>query len=44
MALLKQAVGKFGKTVPMITHNESLTKDCDRVLHMVDGRLKEDEE
>ncbi len=44
MALLKQAVGKFGQTVIMITHNESLTKDCDRVLHMVDGRLKEDEE
>lgn len=26
----------------MITHNEALTKECDRILRMKDGRLEED--
>lgn len=41
MELLKRAVRDFGQTVIMITHNEALTKECDRILHMKDGRLEE---
>ncbi len=42
MELLKCAVRDFGQTVIMITHNEALTKECDRILRMKDGRLKEE--
>lgn len=42
MELLRCAVRDFGQTVIMITHNEALTKECDRILRMKDGRLKED--
>lgn len=41
MDLLKRAVRDFGQTVIMITHNEALTGECDRILHMKDGRLEE---
>ena len=41
MQLLTSAVRDFGQTVIMITHNEALTKDCDRILNMKDGRLAE---
>lgn len=41
MGLLKRAVKEFGQTVVMITHNEALTQDCDRILTMKDGRLME---
>ena len=41
MELLTSAVRDFGQTVIMITHNEALTKDCDRILNMKDGRLAE---
>ncbi|MCM1145305.1 MAG: ABC transporter ATP-binding protein [Blautia sp.] len=41
MGLLTSAVKDFGQTVIMITHNEALTKDCDRVFNMKDGRLTE---
>lgn len=41
MGLLKRAVRDFGQTVIMITHNEALTGECDRILHMKDGRLEE---
>lgn len=41
MELLKRAVRDFGQTVVMITHNEALTGECDRILHMKDGRLEE---
>ncbi|MCM1088478.1 MAG: ABC transporter ATP-binding protein [Muribaculaceae bacterium] len=41
MGLLTSAVKNFGQTVIMITHNEALTKDCDRVFNMKDGRLTE---
>lgn len=41
MELLKRAVRDFGQTVIMITHNEALTGECDRILHMKDGRLEE---
>lgn len=42
MELLRCAVRDFGQTVVMITHNEALTKECDRILRMRDGRLEED--
>lgn len=42
MELLRCAVRDFGQTVIMITHNEALTKECDRILRMKDGRLEED--
>ncbi len=42
MGLLRCAVRDFGQTVIMITHNEALTKECDRILRMRDGRLEED--
>lgn len=42
MGLLRSAVRDFGQTVIMITHNEALTKECDRILRMKDGRLTEE--
>ncbi len=42
MGLLRCAVRDFGQTVIMITHNEALTKECDRILRMKDGRLTEE--
>lgn len=44
MELLLQAVREFGQTVVMITHNELLTAECDRVFVMQDGRLTERED
>jgi putative ABC transport system ATP-binding protein len=41
MELLKRSVREFHQTVIMITHNELLTKDCDRTLNMKDGKLTE---
>ena len=41
MELLLRAVREFGQTVVMITHNELLTAECDRVLVMQDGKLLE---
>lgn len=42
MGLLRCAVRDFGQTVIMITHNEALTKECDRILRMRDGRLEDE--
>ncbi|MBQ8967822.1 ABC transporter ATP-binding protein [Ruminococcus sp.] len=39
MGLLKNSVKKFGQTILMVTHNESLAQTCDRILHIEDGRL-----
>lgn len=41
MGLLLCAVREFGQTVVMITHNELLTTECDRILVMKDGKLTE---
>ncbi|MCR5720330.1 MAG: ATP-binding cassette domain-containing protein, partial [Lachnospiraceae bacterium] len=41
MTLLNKAVKEFGRTVVMITHNESLLKNCDRVFVIKDGVLNE---
>ncbi len=39
MGLLLRAVREFGQTVVMITHNELLTAECDRILVMEDGKI-----
>lgn len=41
MEILKKSVREFGQTVIMITHNEALIHDCDRILNMKDGLLTE---
>ena len=42
MELLKKCVRDFDQTVIMITHNEALIGDCDRILHIRDGVLTEE--
>ncbi|PIY95763.1 MAG: ABC transporter ATP-binding protein, partial [Candidatus Kerfeldbacteria bacterium CG_4_10_14_0_8_um_filter_42_10] len=37
--LLKDLVKRKQKTIVMVTHNEDLTRFCDRVIKVVDGRL-----
>ncbi len=41
MELLKQSAEQYQQTIVFITHNESLTSYCSRVLYMKDGRLTE---
>lgn len=43
MEILKKSVEEFGQTVIMITHNEALIHNCDRVFNMRDGELAERE-
>ncbi|MDD5342071.1 MAG: ABC transporter ATP-binding protein [Patescibacteria group bacterium] len=37
--LLRDLVRKKQKTIVMVTHNEDLTRFCDRVIKIVDGKL-----
>ncbi len=37
--LLKDLVTRKNKTIVMVTHNEDLTRFCDRVIKIVDGKL-----
>lgn len=37
--LLKDLVKKKQKTIVMVTHNEDLTRFCDRVIKIVDGKI-----
>lgn len=39
MGLLKNSSKKYNQTILMVTHNESLAGNCDRILHIEDGRL-----
>lgn len=39
MGLLKNSCKRFGQTVLMVTHNEALAENCDRILHIEDGML-----
>lgn len=32
-----------GNTIVMVTHNPDLTRYCDRIIHMKDGKIKSDE-
>lgn len=39
MGLLKNSSRKYNQTILMVTHNESLAVNCDRIFHIEDGRL-----
>ena len=39
MALLKNSSRKYCQTILMVTHNESLACNCDRIFHIEDGML-----
>ena len=41
MRLLKQFNEQFDQTTLMVTHDPSLARQADRVLHLVDGRLNQ---
>lgn len=41
VSLLKEANKKYQQTVIMITHDEQLALQCDRILYLEDGSLKE---
>ncbi|CEN31378.1 ABC transporter ATP-binding protein [Paraclostridium sordellii] len=40
MNLLKMSSKKFNQTLIMITHDSSIAKKADRVIHIVDGEIK----
>lgn len=42
MGLLKNSCRKYNQAILMVTHNESLAMNCDRILHIEDGRLVRD--
>lgn len=44
MGLLKNSCKKYNQTMMMVTHNESLAANCDRILHIEDGRLQNGKE
>lgn len=39
MGLLKNSSIKYNQTILMVTHNENLAVNCDRILHIEDGML-----
>ena len=41
MDLLKKSNQLYHQTILMVTHNESLAKLCDRVIHIEDGNVME---
>ena len=43
MELLKLSNRKFGQTLIMITHDENLALQADRIMSMEDGRIARDE-
>ena len=43
MELLKLSNRKFGQTLIMITHDESLALQADRIIAIEDGRIARDE-
>ncbi len=42
LGLLKLTGEQFHQTIVMITHNEALAQLCDRVIHIEDGRIVEE--
>ena len=42
LGLLKLTGERFHQTIVMITHNEALAQLCDRVIHIEDGRIVDD--
>lgn len=43
MELLKFSNRKFGQTLVMITHDENLALQADRIISIEDGRIARDE-
>lgn len=43
LALLREACDEHGRTVVVVTHDASIGRIADRVLHMVDGRIVSDD-
>lgn len=41
MDLLKKSIKKYNQTLIMITHNNEIAKKADRVLSIIDGKLKD---
>lgn len=44
MGLLKNSSRKYHQTILMVTHNESLAQNCDRILHIEDGMLVQEKD
>lgn len=42
--LLRNSGRKYNQTILMVTHNESLAQNCDRILHIEDGMLRPERE
>jgi putative ABC transport system ATP-binding protein len=40
MKLLKESIKKYNQTLIMITHNEKIAQNADRVISIVDGEIK----
>ncbi len=43
MNLLKSTVNDFNQTLVMITHDENIAKQADRVITISDGKIIKDE-
>jgi putative ABC transport system ATP-binding protein len=41
--LLERTCKENGVTIVMVTHNLALTKHCDRVIHIKDGKIEREE-
>ena len=41
MDLMKKSIKKYNQTLIMITHNNEIAKKADRVLSIIDGKLKD---
>lgn len=39
MELLQRTLKDLGQTMVMITHNEAVAAEADRILHIKDGKL-----
>ena len=42
MNLLRQLNREHGQTFVIVTHDERLAERCDRIVHVVDGRVESD--
>ena len=40
--LLRMATKEYKQTVVMVTHDDGIAGQCDRVIHIEDGRIVED--
>lgn len=40
--LLKSCAGQFHQTIVLVTHQEEVAQKADRIIHMEDGKIKED--